>query len=280
MGKVKLFGILAIAGLGIWLAYQYQDQITDSVGQYVENSDMMTLEARYSADQIMEAHKKELLTDSQKSYQNSELQFYPYALLEVKYTDKDHKPKEGVILWGLVDGEMVINTETWEKSHGFEDAINAHATRNDFKIINALAKNKGSLTHDQLLQELHLEADVVDPWVESTISKHLVVKKGAELKLHFQNPKIPGVPATKINQWLVTKPYNNVQKVGKKYSKGQIEKNAKAAFGSDFSIRNITEVFLPVYSIEVLNGDGSILTSYWNALSGQRINPKYLAEGH
>src|SRR5207253_428423 len=129
------------------------------IAQYVETSDFMTLEARYTADQIMSTHKKELLTDSQKSFKESELKFYPFLLMEVKYTESS-KPKEGVLLWGMVDGEMVINTDTWEKTHGFEDAINAKANRNEFKVINALAKNKGHLTRDQLLQELHLEGDI------------------------------------------------------------------------------------------------------------------------
>jgi hypothetical protein len=63
-------------------------------------------------------------------------------------------------------------------------------------------------------------------------------------------------------------------KVAKRYSKSDIEKNAKAVFGADFTIRNSKEVFLPVYSIEVLNPDGSVLTTYWNALSGQRMYPR------
>lgn len=276
MRKYTLMALLALVAVGAWYLYQNQDQVEDYIGQYMETGEFMTLEARYTADQIMSSHKKDLLTDSQKTYKDSELKFYPFLLMEVKYTENS-KPKEGVLLWGMLDGEMVINTETWEKTHGFEDAINARANRNEFKVINALGKNKGHLSRDALLQELHLEGDIVDPWIESSIQKHLVVRKGNELYLHLQNPKLAVSPSTKINQWLVTKPYNNVQRVAKKYSRTQIEKVAKAAF-ADLSIRNATEVSLPVYSIQVLNPDGSILTSYWNALNGQRINPKYLAE--
>jgi hypothetical protein len=276
MRKYTFLVLFALIAAGGWYLFQNQDQIEDFITQHVDSGEFMTLEARYTADQIMAAHKKDLLTDSQKTFKDAELKFYPFLLMEVKYTD-NAKPKEGVLLWGMLDGEMVINTETWEKTHGFEDAINAKATRNEFKVINALAKNKGHLSRDALLQELHLEGDIVDPWIDSSIQKHLVVRKGNELYLHLQNPKLAVSPNTKINQWLVTKPYNNVQRVSKKYSRSQIEKIAKAAF-ADLSIRNASEVSLPVYSIQVLNPDGSILTSYWNALNGERINPKYLAE--
>lgn len=276
MRKYTFLILFALIAAGGWYLFQNQDQIEDFITQHVDSGEFMTLEARYTTDQIMAAHKKDLLTDSQKTFKDAELKFYPFLLMEVKYTD-NAKPKEGVLLWGMLDGEMVINTETWEKTHGFEDAINAKATRNEFKVINALAKNKGHLSRDALLQELHLEGDIVDPWIDSSIQKHLVVRKGNELYLHLQNPKLAVSPNTKINQWLVTKPYNNVQRVSKKYSRSQIEKIAKAAF-ADLSIRNASEVSLPVYSIQVLNPDGSILTSYWNALNGERINPKYLAE--
>ena len=198
--------------------------------------------------------------------------------MEVKYIQPDKKTREGVVLWSMVDGEMVLNTDTWEKTHGFEDAINADASRTDYKLMNVLAKNKGSVSIDELQKELNVEPDTLEPWVESAVEKHLVILKGNQLHLHFQNPKILVTPQTKINQWLVTKPYNHAQRIAKQYSQSQIEKNARAAFGTDFTIRNSQEVFLPVYSIEVLNPDGSVMTSYWNALNGQRIVPKYFAQ--
>ena len=57
-------------------------------------------------------------------------------------------------------------------------------------------------------------------------------------------------------------------------SSSQIQKIAKAAFGDDFTVRNTTEVYLPVYSIEVLNPDGSTFTTYWNALTGDRMTSR------
>lgn len=260
---------------GLWL-WHHNDPFRNFVAEYIDNGEFLTLEARYTPEQIMEAHRNELIVDNQHTFDEPSLKFHPYLLLEVKYSTPDRKSREGVILWSMVDGEMVLNTETWDKTHGFEDTIRANASRNDFKILNILAKNNGIATKDQVQKELHLDPDVFEPWIDSAKQKHLIIQKGNVLQLHFENPKILVTPQTKINQWLVTKPYNHAQRVSAKYSQNQIEKNSQAAFGSDFTIRNMNIVFLPVYGIDVLNPDGSILTTFWNALNGKRIHPKYL----
>lgn len=243
------------------------------VGQYIENGDVLTLEARFTPEQIMSSYRHELLADSQHTFQEPSLKFAPYLLIEAKYTLPSKKTKEGIILWGMVDGEMVLNTETWEKTHGFRDSLLNDANRNDFKIMNALAKNGGILSREDLQKELHLEIETMEPWIESAKNKHLIIQKGNQLQLHFQDPKILVPPQTKIDQWLVTKPYNHAQRIPKQFSQKQIQKIAQAAFGSDFTIRTIKEVALPIYNINVLNPDGSVHSSFWNALNGQRLKP-------
>lgn len=274
--RLLFISALFFAATGWWI-WQNNPNVRTAVEQYIDNGEILTLEARYTAEKIMEQHAVELLGDGEHSFHRADLKFHPYVLFDVKYSSFDKKTKEGGALWDLVDGEMVIDCESWEKTHGFEDAICAKANRNDFKILNALAKNKGKLTLDQLTKELHVEDDLLYSWLEAAKDKHLIVQKGNEIQLHFQNPKILVPPQTKITQSMVKKPYNHAQKIASRYSVGQIEKNAYAAFGQDFTIRTQRELFLPVYSIEVLNPDGSILTTYWNALSGQRIIPRYLS---
>ena len=151
----------------------------------------------------------------------------------------------------------------------------ADASREDFKVLLALAKNKNGATLEQLQKELHVEKEPLSAWVSSTMAKQLVIQKGSQFHLHFEEPKIMVQPQTKINDWPVKKPYSYGQRLSRKYSPAQIQKIAKAAFGEDFAIRTLTEVFLPVYSIEVLNPDGSVYTSYWNALNGQRMPLRY-----
>ena len=273
----KFFIFIITIGLvfGATVYFYNYDQLSGFVQQYVENSEFLTLKARYTPEQIMEAHKKELLVDTHHSFQESSLKLHPYLLMDVKYTYNDKKSREGMILWSLVDGEMVINTDTWEKTHGFEDAINASASRNDFKLMYALAKNKGSASFEQLQKDLHLEKETLQMFADSALSKHLVIQKGNELQLHFQDPKLWVQPETKMHGSIVKKPYNHAQKVASLYSMNQIQKTAKAAFGDDFTVRNSREVYLPVYNIDVLNPDGSTFSTYWNAVTGEKMSPRY-----
>lgn len=270
----SLLGIVLLGAAAYWF-WNNAENTFDTLNQYVENNELLTLEARYTPDQIIAKHQNELALDDKRSLIEPKLKLYPFLLMDVKYTDGDKKTREGVVLWNLVDGEMVLNTETWEKTHGFEDAIKAGATRTDFKVLNALAKSQGIATYEQLQKELRLEEDTLDPWIQSAHKKHLIVLRGSQIQLHFENPKILVQPQTKIAHWLVTKPSTGLQRQAKRYTRNQIESTAKAAFGSDFAIRDVREVFLPVYEIGVLNPDGSVMTTFWNALNGQKIQIHY-----
>lgn len=277
MRTFRVFSVCAILIIGCWVLWTSSASFRETIQSYVENGEFLTLEARFSPEQIMDKNSAELLPDSSYSYQQPTLKFHPYLLMEVKYTQPNGRTREGVILWSMVEGEMVIDTDTWEKTHGFEDAINANASRSDFLIINTLAKYRGALPAARLQKELNLDEAQMTRMLESAKQKYLVIEKGSEVALHFQNPNFNVTPQTRINQWLVTKPYNHAQRMSEKYSARQIERVAKAAFGVDFTVRDSKVVFLPVYNIEVQNPDGSILTTFWNALNGKRIDAKYLA---
>lgn len=269
----KAIAVIVICSLafGAWWYWNDGGNFRDSLMQYVENGELVTLEAKYTPEYIMDKYSKELLADADHEYQDPQLKFYPLLLIDAKYTLSDKKTREGLVLWSLVDGEMVLDTETWEKTHGFADAIDANATRTDFKIMNALAKNQGSGSRDQLQQELHIESDTLEPWIKAASQKNLIVQVGSDLQLHFQNPNILVIPQTKIKQGFVSRAYRHDQCASKRYSRAQIERITQAAFGPAFTIRSVTEVYLPVYAISILNPDGSIMMSYWNALNGQRI---------
>lgn len=271
-----IFLVLCLALLGAgWWFWTNNPDFKNTLTSYVENGEFQTLEARYTPQQIMDSHQSELLGDKNHQYLEPQYKYHPYVLMEVKFTS-DKKTREGVILWSLVDGEMVLNTENWERTHGFEDAINAKTTKEEFKILNALARsNTGARSKEELLGELQLDADIVNPWIESALDKQLITRKGNVFQLHFENPRILVIPQTKFNRLLVSKPYSYSQRVQEKYSVSQVEKIAKAAFGNDFSIRRMTEVYLPVYGIYVENPDGSTTITYWNAVTGQMIHPKY-----
>lgn len=270
----KLFFLVA-GSLAAFIGYSYVTEgeipLLDIAKTYIDNSEIVTLEARLTPQQIVEQNKKELLGKEGKSYQEPILKFAPYLLLDVKYLDNS-KSREGILLWSLLDGEMVLNADTWEKTHGFHDAIESGASSQDFKLLNLLAYHSGSLTKEKIQKELHLDSERVDSLIDGAKRKHLVSVKGTEVKLHFQDPLFLVAPETKIKQSLVTKPFQREASLAKRYSKGQIDKVTQAAFGEDFKIRSKKEVFLPIYQIQVQNNDGSVMTSFWNALTGKRIH--------
>ena len=275
MRPVLLILVLLALGGGSYVSWNKMPQLRSRVEELLNGATFQTLEVRYSAESIMDAHRKELLKDADHVFLDPTLKFIPYLLMDVKYTRNQDKTGEGVILWGLVDGEMVINTSTWEKTHGFTDCITSNATRQEFKIINALASRGGSWDREGLSKFLNLENNILDTWVDSCRKKSLIVQTGNSYRLHLQNPKLQVIPETKLEHWLVTKPTKHALRIKKRYRAAQIEVIARAAFGGDFAIRKTSEIFLPIYSIVVQNPDGSLMTTYWNALNGKRFIPPY-----
>lgn len=262
---------LVAGGYGVWIVSNNHPQVKTKVAEVLDLGHFPTLELRYNANQIMEQHRRELLKDSRHRYLDPLLEFYPYLLMEVKYTLSDEKTKESVILWDMTDGEMVTSTKNWEKTHGLGDCIEAGATPQEFKILNLLARKGGALDREGLSKALNVEHEILDGWIDSCRKKQLIIQAGNHYRLHFQNPRLRMSPETQVDERLVTKPYKDAIRLHKRFSPSQIEKIARAAFGQNFAIRKMTDIYLPVHSIIVQNPDGSIHTSHWNALNGQRM---------
>lgn len=242
-----------------------------SIENYVQNADILTLEAKYTAADIMEKHQKELIGSSGRTFQEPTLQFHPYLLMNVKYVDKNHKTKQGLLIWSQIDGEMVLNTDTWEQTRGFEDALQAGASALEFRVLNALAAHNGTQNKSQLQSELNLELDSLNALLNSIKQKQLIVIKGNDVSLHFENPLFHVSPQTKMAVAPVVKPNREGKKLGARYSRSKIERTAKAAFGEEFTIRDAEEIYLPVLRISLQNPDGSLLITDWNALTGNKI---------
>lgn len=275
-----LFSLLVLGslGYGAFWAMERHPQLQTKVQEMLPAGEFHTLEVRYTAQQIMESHKKDLLKTHRHKYLDTKLCFYPHLLMEVKYSVNMKKTHESLILWDLSDGEMVLETKNWEKTHGFGDCITADANRHEFKVINFLAKKGGSCDRQDLLSSLHLENDTLDALVESLRRKQILVLSGSRYRLHIEQPYLKATPVTKMEERLVTKTWKNAQKVSKRFSLSQVERLAKAAFGDEFVVRHTSDVYLPVHSIMVQNPDGTIHTSLWNALNGKRIVHAYGAE--
>lgn len=274
---VKLLTLVLLSFSGVW-CWENLPEVRLFVNDLLNLGTFQTLEVRHSAENIMQKHKKQLLLDNNYAFLEPTLKFYPYLLMEVKYSKLGDKTGEGIILWSLVDGEMVINTGSWEKTHGFVDCIDSGADRNDFKIIKAIVQKGGLIDREGLSRLLGEDNEKLNLWIDSCRRKNLIVQHGNFFRLHLQNPKLQVRPETKLDHWLVTKACKSAIRIAKRYRSTQIEAIARSAFGNDFAIRKKREVFLPVYSIIVQNPDGSQMTTYWNALNGKRIEKPYHLE--
>lgn len=273
MQRVKLVAIACVIGI---LGYYYYTS-SEFLAQMLDSGEFLTLEARYSARDIMETHQDRLLKGPNYKFLKPNLKYYPYLLMEVKYSRSDKRTAEGMLLWSLVDGEMVLDTQSWATTHGFADCIKAGADPQDFELMYGIIKRRGSATKETLKKELGAsDSAVVERWLNTAIDKHLIVEYGNEYRLHFAHPVMDVVPETTIAERFVSKPYKHSDRVYPRFSKRQIEGVARIAFGSRFAIRDSRTVYVPAYSIEVKNPDGSTMTSHWSALNGEMINHEYL----
>ncbi|MCH9630159.1 MAG: hypothetical protein S4CHLAM37_01530 [Chlamydiia bacterium] len=268
----SIFVFLSALGGGAYYIQTKKPEVKNKIFEFVSSGQFHTLEARFTAKQIMEINKKCLLKDDKHKFLEPTLKFFPYLLMEVKYTTGTDRTGEGVILWDLTDGEMVLNTKEWDKTHGFGDCISSSTERYEFKVINLLSERGDALEREHIARILQIENAVLDLWLDSCKKKKLVVQSGNSYRLHFQDPKIHVIPETQLHDRIVTKSYKNAERVPKRFSPSQIKRISESAFGNDFAIRTTMDVFLPVYSITVQNPDGSMHTSYWNALNGKILS--------
>jgi hypothetical protein len=269
-----LFSLLSLgaACYGLWWFSDTRPDIKTKIEEILSTGSFHTLEVRYTANQIMDSQRRRLLKDNRHKFLDPSMKFYPYLLLEVKYSVSPKKTKEAVILWDMNDGEMVIDTKEWKKTHGFGDCIAANTDRHEFRVINTLALKGGAADRESLMKMLHVENEVLDTWIEGCRRKQLIVQSGNKYRLHLEKPLLYSIPSTKIDERLVTKPHRNAEKIPNRYSLSQIEKLCKSAFGNDFAIRKTADLYLPVHCIVVQNPDGSLHTSHWNALNGRRMS--------
>jgi len=249
-----------------------QGLVTDFISKQVTHKEFQTLELRYNADQVMESAKSELIRDHKYKYSEPQLKFYPYVLLDVKFSRNQEKTEEGTMLFSLVDGELILDTKSWEKTHGYEDCINAKVTKAEFLLLNTLARQSGLVEKKQLLGLSGGDPRAIENTINSCKKKKLLVEYAGGLRLHFDKPKLAELPVTRFDQPVVTKSYSNQTSITSNYTISQIKFLAESAFGKDFSIRGAKEVFLPIYTIRVENPDGTIQTTHWNGVNGSRMD--------
>ncbi|OGN61997.1 MAG: hypothetical protein A3F09_06055 [Chlamydiae bacterium RIFCSPHIGHO2_12_FULL_49_11] len=272
---------LGALGYGGYWAYENKPIVrakVDMIIDMIHNTEFHTLEARFTPEQIMNVYRTLLLKDDKHRFQPATTKFAPYLMMEVKYINAQAETIESIILWDLIEGEMLLNTTQWEKTHGFADCILANIRKNEFRVINALAERGGTLDREHLARILQVENEQLGNWLEKCLRKKLIVQVGNSFRLHLQKPLLAFQPRTKIDERLVTKSLRSKDKIRRKFSDTQVRRVAESAFGPDFAVRKTLIVYLPIYCITVENPDGSVHTSHWNALTGKEISFTALLE--
>ena len=270
LSTLIIFGGL---GYGAYWLNNNHPEVKNKAIEMVNTGTFHTLEARFTAQQIMAKESLTLLKGTEHRYTAPSLRFNPYLLMQVKFTNSKSQTEEGIILWDLIDGEMVLDTRSWNKTHGFADCINMGADRYEYKILSTIQANGGKADREVLIKALNLETQLFEAWIDRARKKKLIVQNGNNYRIHLHKPLVNVPPSTFISDPLVTKSSKHSERMPSRYSPSQIKKAAEAAFGTDFAIRSTQDVFLPIYSITVQNPDGSIHTTLWNALNGKLIAP-------
>ena len=266
------FIFLGILGYGVWWVADSHPEIKDRAIRYLPSSSFSVLEPRFTTNQIVEAQRSHLLKDNRHQLGPADLLYHPFLLMEVKFTRSNNTTGEGLMLWDLMDGEMILNTETWEKSHGFADCIHMHADIYELKILRSIAEHGNRAERQTLFQDLNWESSRLDAWLDRCLKKKLIVCYRGVYRIHLESPKMAFIPMTQVSFPLITKSSKHSEKRKRNFSISQITRVAEAAFGEDFAIRQAHEVYLPVYSLAIQNTDGSYQETYWNALNGRRLN--------
>ena len=269
-----LFIILAAGGFSAWYGMEHYDELVSYVNPSHKEGPILTFEAAYTPEEIMQRHEKELLKGHNHAYGKASVKFLPFLLMDVKYSKADKSTQEAQLIWNLENGEMVLDTQTFDTTHGFEDCINAKALDDDFRILHALQRHGGKATKEALAAELGMDQAVLFDRLEALRKKHLVAIKLDTVRIHLESPLLQVQPQTRIYHYFVTKNVLAESQIAQRYSKDQIRKIAKAAFGPDFAIRSEHLLFVPIFQINIQNPDGSTLKTYWNAITGKKIELK------
>ena len=55
--------LIGVLGVGSWWLWSHNSDVHDIVSKYVDSGDILTLEAKYTPDKIVDTNRKKLLQD-------------------------------------------------------------------------------------------------------------------------------------------------------------------------------------------------------------------------
>lgn len=253
------------------VADQVRSFLPASLPQVIPSRELACFEQRFTLEQLTQKHQK-TVKEKGGEYEEARLELYPYLLMEVKYVKSSHT-YESHLLWSLNHGEMVLSTQNWNMTHGYDDCLAAKASKDEMRVVNALAQSGGQLDRGAVIEKVKLDPAHIDEWLEKCRRKHLVVQMGSQWRLHIQKPLLSQEPVTKWNNDLVERSTQGVFLMPGRFTENQIMEIANSAFGTDFAIKRSQTVYLPVYNITFKSTDGSKRVLRLNAYTGNAYAP-------
>lgn len=202
--------------------------------------------------------------------------YLPLLKMDVKYRGAIGT-EEGIIVWDLVSGEMLMDLESWTYSHGLEDCLISDISHDAFLVLSSLSKKGKRRECTDVMgisKDTGLNYEFLDALLRDCTNLGLVVSKNNGYALHIQNPRLPDSPLSSSYQnlpssWTTTQSrITRDTKIKSTYTVEMVQQFAMKIFGPNFIIKRSSIVYLPLFLIQYNAPDGSLHTTYYNAFSG------------
>lgn len=259
-----------LIGFAAFWGYQHRERLEYMMHSKDNEDTIETFETALQPEELL-AKQSRLLLTPQHSFGPVSLIFAPHLLLNVKYSPDGKSSKASTALWDLTDGELVLNTNSFEHSQGFADCLVSQASADDFRLLHTLAQRGGALSKEVICKEMGGDDAVICERIESLKKRHLVIVSNDIVRIHVESPLIKLEPTTFITKPLVERTILYKAILTGKYTTSDIQSLVQAAFGQDLAIRSTRLVYIPLYEIQINNPDGSVRKTLWNAISGKEI---------
>ncbi len=269
---IKLLAILLVAS-GTYFLYMHQRAwLHEFISQADAEESITCFEATIIPEDLQKKSAKTLLKNEKYSWGESHFIYLPCLLVDAKYSQEQQRSTQsGKMLWDLSAGELILDTNTFAKTAGFEDCLSSKVNAEDFRILNLLAKHQGSVSKDIVLRELGYDDDLAFQRIQDLRKKKLIATSNDTLRIHVENPLFRVEPKSNITLPFVTREVLRGQLIPTRFNQHELIDMIKVAFGSDLGIRSTKIVFLPIIQLKILNPDGSKRTTHWNAITGKEI---------
>jgi hypothetical protein len=259
-----------VVGGGYW-GYHHLDTLEQFISFSDKEETIETFETSIQPDELLSHQAQNLLLSKQHVWGPVRLYFSPHLFLQVKYSASGRATVNTAMLWDLIDGELVLNTNNFDRTQGFADCLNSKASADDFRLLHLLFKRGGSLSKEQMVNDLGMADETVCERVDSLKKRHLVVVSNDVVRIHVESPLLKVEPISTITKPVVHRKTTRSMLFPSTFKKTEIESLIQNAFGSDLAIRSSRIIYIPIYEVQVLNPDESLRKTYWNAISGQQL---------